>query len=577
MTPAQPAAESKPVDPPHPPSRTRGWMLPLLAALALAWGWYMHHWPGLLTANEVMRLHFIQAVVDEGRPELDGVIARYGSKPVDRSEYGGHIYMDKAPGASLVALPAYPILKQIWPDVAKLGIWRLGWAATWLACVLPLLAMLWLLARWLSSWGVSRRSVALTVAALGLGSPLFVYATLYFGHALAAACVGAGVFVLARCAPMQPLPRGQALLAGLALGMGGLTDTPVFVLGGLVVVWAVVRQARARQVTDGLSASEAVLAALRETAPVAVGFGAFVLLQLGYNAWVLGHPLRFTYQFKADKQLAAIMDTGFLGFRLPQADALVGLWLGPKRGLLYHAPWLAAAAVGLGVTASDPFVARWRRLDAAALGALVVVYALFVSGFADWPAGDSACARHLLPIVPLLGAGLGFAQERPMPRLLRAALAAALAASVILHAPIVATFPYHFAQLHSPVLELSIPLAVQGFFSPSIGRFLGWDEWHSAAMFALLVILPWTLAVRLPSHAPAERRPWLRLGLVLLLLVTWATGVTAAIPPHGRIPEVTRFYAQQMLGPSVWQRREAKAAKSQQEPALQMQRMGNEN
>lgn len=553
------------------------WLLPVLVTLALAWGWYIHHWPGLLTANEIMRLHFIQAVVDEGRPELDGVIARYGSKPVDRSEYGGHIYMDKAPGASLVALPAYPLLKLVWPDVSHLGVWRLGWAATWLACVLPLLGMLWLLARWLNSWGVSRRSAAMTVVAIGLGSPVFVYATLYFGHALAAACVGAGVFALAQWAPTRPLPRGRGLLAGMALGMGGLTDTPVFVLGGMAVIWAVARQARSRQVTGNLDPAAAVLAGLRETVPVAVGFGLFVLLQLGYNAWVLGHPLRFTYQWKADKQLAAIMDTGFLGFRLPQADALAGLWLGPKRGLLYHAPWLAAAAAGLGVTASDQFVARWRRLDAAALGVLVVLYALFVSGFADWPAGDSAGARHLLPIVPLLGAGLGLVQERPMPRLLRAALAAALAASVILHAPIVATFPYHFAQLHSPVLELSIPLTVQGFFSPSIGRFLGWDEWLSAAMFALLVILPWTLAVRLPSSAPVERRPWLRLGLVLLLLVTWATGVTAAIPPHGRIPEVTRFYAQQMLGPSVWQRREAKAARRNSDPAPQMRRVGNEN
>jgi hypothetical protein len=544
--------------------RRSSWLILLLLSVTAAWGWYMHHWPQLHTANEAMRLYFIQAVVDEGRPELDGIVARHGSKPVDRSEYAGHIYMDKAPAASLVALPAYPILKQIWPDVHQAGLWRLGWAATWLACGLPLLLMLAVMARWLRHNLVSRRATAYTVLAVALASPVFVYATLYFGHALAAAALSGAVFLLAAERPTLPLGRRRALLAGLLLGLGGLADTPVFVLAGMVLLWAVARIARATDATAAPTDAEPTLhhgvrRALLEAAPIAAGLALGAVAQLAYNTWVLGHPLRFTYQFKADANLAAIMNTGFLGFRPPQAEALVGLWLGPKRGLLYHAPWLAAGAAGLALVASNAFLPRWRRFDAAALAGLVVFYALFVSGFADWPAGDSASARHLLPIVPLLGCGLGLLLDSPLPTWQRALVMAGVVAGVILHAPTVATFPYHFSALHSPTLELSIPLVVQGFFAPSLGRFLGGGEWHSAPMFAVLLVLPWTLAVRLPAQPQAESQPALRLGLTAMILVIWATGMVTAVPKHNRVPEITRFNAQTMLGPSAKQRERAKA------------------
>lgn len=527
-----------------PPSRP----LPsgLLWAVGLLWAWYCHHWPYLQTANEAMRLYFVQAVAETGRPELDTVVARHRVTPVDRSEYGGHIYMDKAPGASLLALPLYLPLRALQPDVHTEGLWKFGYLATLATMVAPLLLALYALARYLAALGLAPRSVALTAVALATASPLLVYASLFFGHALAAAAVAVAFFVVA-AGDGRP-QRRHGLVAGAALGLGGLTDTPVFVLAAGVALYAWLRCAPLPGAGQGIRAWD-VVGRLRATWPIWGGLAAGVVLQLGYNQWVLGHPLRFTYQFKGDQQLKAIMDTGFLGFRPPQADALVGLLLSARRGLFYHAPWLAAAAVALGWRASSPQVPAGQRLDALAALVLAGGYALFVSGFADWPAGDCAGPRHLLPIVPLLGWGLAIALEAPLKWWLRAGLWAALGLAVLLHVPTVATFPYHFAQLERPVLELGVPLVFQQAFSPSIGQWLGLSGMVSFILFLAVIVGLWLAVLRLPKLDCSVGVPrWRSWGATAGLLVVWTVGITSVVPERpGRAAEVGRYRANVML------------------------------
>lgn len=517
-----------------------------LLAVALSWAWYVHHWPGFHAANEAMRLYFVQAVVETGRPELDPIVKRHGSTPVDRSEKDGHVYMDKAPGTSLLALPLYPVLKAAHPPVQREDLWIFGYLATLVAVALPLWGMLVGLAKYLLSLGMSARVAGATTLALGLASPVLVYASLLFGHGLAAACVAGGWLLLA-ARPADQVGAGRAFLAGNLLGYGGFTDTPVFLLAAGVCLYPALR---ARPV--GLPGAEPPVLDLpsrfRAMAPVVAGVAVWAVAQLAYNAWVLGHPLQFTYQFKGDRDLKAIMDTGFLGFRLPQGDALVGLWLGSQRGLLYHAPWLAAALGGLGLAVARRDLPERTRLDAAWLLLLTVGYALLVAGFADWPAGDCVGARHLLPIVPLLAVGLAHVWTWPKLNALgRALLTAAIVAGVLMHLPSVATFPYHFHQMPRPVLELGWPLVVQGHFSPSLGRFVGIPDDWAFALFVALVALPWLLLDRLPRGEATGRR-WVHVGLVTAVLVVWATGLAASTPRPGRTTEVARYKASALLG-----------------------------
>jgi hypothetical protein len=523
------------------------WLSGLLASIVLLWSWYGHFWPHLHTANEAIRLYFVQALVDDGRPELDAVTARHRSVPVDRSERNGHIYMDKAPGTSLLALPVYPLVRAANPAAAGRDLWQVGWLSTIWAVALPLAGALWLLGQLLLAWGIRAREVALVLLALATASPLWVYATLLFGHGLAAAAVAAAVLGVGAVAH----PSRQRLLAcGLAAGFAGLVDTPLFVFAAAASVWLVWRQVPAvKEVsTQHETTRVRLLGGVRGALPWLAGLGVCVLAQLAYNTWVLGHPLRFTYQFKADRALAQIMDTGFLGFRPPQLDALVGLLFGARRGLFFHAPWLLAAVVGLVLAARDRNRPAWQRRDARALLALAGGYTLFVSGFADWPAGDSACARHLLPVLPLLAPGLAFVVVEPrLAPLGRAAVGAAVLLGVLLHLPTVASFPYHFAQLPQPVLELSWPLVLQGHFAPSIGRLLGWPEGLSFAAFLVLLAAPWLARTRLPSTWPV-RRLELAIGLGLTLLGLAAA--MSALPPRSRQVEVALYRAQTFLRPA---------------------------
>ncbi len=535
---------------PQPPLQTPPARRPLpvavLLAVAVLWAWYCHHWPYLQTANEAMRLYFVQAVAETGRPELDPIVARHRVTPVDRSEFGGHVYMDKAPGASLLALPLYPAMLELQPDVAGEGLWKFGYLATLATMAVPLLLALYAMARYLAAIGLAPRSVAVTVVALATASPLLVYASLFFGHALAAAAIGVAFFAIAG-RDGRPSRRAR-WLAGAALGLGGLTDTPVFVLAAGVVLYAWLRCAPLPTAGQGWRAWQ-VPARLRQTAPIWGGLAIGAVLQLLYNQWVLGHPLHFTYQYKGDQQLKAIMDTGFLGFRPPQADALVGLLLSARRGLFYHAPWLAAAALGLGWRAASPAVSAGQRLDALAALGLAGAYTLLVSGFADWPAGDCAGPRHLLPIVPLLGWGLGLTLEAPLKWWLRAGLWASVALAVALHVPTTATFPYHFAQLERPVLELGVPLLLQRAFSPSIGQWLGLPALASFVLFILMITGLWLAVLRRPKPDVGPEAPrWQSWGATATVLVIWVVGLTSVVPEHpGRAAEVGRYRASVML------------------------------
>lgn len=520
----------------------------LLAAIAVVWAWYCHHWPYLHTANEAMRLYFVQAVVEDGRPELDRVVARHQTTPVDRSEFNGHIYMDKAPGVSLLVLPLYPGVRAIWPDVATAGLWRFGYIATLVGAALPLLLALALLSRYLAAIGTPRREAAWTVAALGTASPLLPYATLFFGHALAAACIAVAFFAIARPSGQQGAGTLRAWAAGLSLGAAGLTDTPVFVLAALVAVYGVVRAAPLPDWTTG-PRDWRWSARLRRSGPILAGLALGAAAQLAYNTWTLGHPLHFTYQYKGDRQLAAIMSTGFLGFRPPQLDALVGLLFTSRRGLLYHAPWLMAAVVGLVRLARNAERPPQHRLDALASLVISGLYVLLVAGFADWRAGDSPGPRHLLPVIALVGWGLGPLLAEEGKWWVRSAVAAALAVAVLLHVPIVATFPYHFEQIERPVLELDVPLLVRSEFSPSIGTWLGLPPMASFLVFLTAIAGVWALAWRTLRDSGQEPTPaWQVRGMAAAILTMWLAVLASFVPEAPkRAAEVGRYRAGVLL------------------------------
>ncbi len=511
------------------PHARRPWALLLL--IALAWTWYCHFWPFLHPGQEALRLYQVQALAERGESHLDAMVARHGSVPTGHRPRANHVYGEPAPGLAVLSLPLYAVAQQLEPQVAREQLWRFGYAATVLTVAAPLLAMLIALYGWLIR-RVSPQSARVSIAALATASPLLIYAGLYSVHGLAAALVGASFFVITG-SPDTPLSPRRAWTGGILLGYAGLSDTPVFVLGALLTALTY-----ARALPAGPASWSAARQALRQVAPVALGLAGGIAGQLLYNGLALGDPWQ-----------AELPDGVTQWLALPRADALVGLWLTPRRGLLYHAPWLAAAVAGLAmvIASNRP---REQRLEACGALAVSGLYALFISGWGAWPAGDQAGARHLLPIVPLLAWGLGPLWQARLQPQLRGALLASVAAGVLLHAPTAATFPYHFEQVQRPVLELAVPLMIQSAWSPSIGAWFGMGGTASAAVYALILAAVWWMALARGwvQQDPQTLRPWLLPLSTAVVLLVWAVGITSAVPEKpGRAAEVSRYKAAQLL------------------------------
>ncbi len=534
----------------------------LLGLAALVAGWSIHFLPHLHTANEAIRLYFAQAIVDTGSATLDPICAVHGSIPVDRSEFEGRILMDKAPGLSMLLVPVYAALRVVWPEVRRQDFWLFGYISTLLGVLLPICAGLWLLRGWLRATGTDERLAALTLLLLLLASPLLIYAGLLFGHGLAAALVMMAFFGLAGAPDDRPGLHRRAL-AGLAAGYAGVVDTPVFLLASLLCLYALGR------------GGPSIRDRLREAAPFIAGVAVGAGIQLGYNAVIFGHPLHFAYGYKADANLARIHATGLLGFTLPSAEALWGLSFGAARGVLYHAPWMAVALAGLALAATgrggdpghgDPPSRRLRR-DARWLLGISAAYFCIIAAFVDWKAGDSAGARHLTPLIALMGAGLPMAL--PLARWIRhpgalslakAVVAVACLMGVILHLPTIAGFPYHVDRLQFPVFELSWPVVtVFSSYSPSLGSVAGLSGPLSFAVQACTIALTFALWSQglgddLDQGRAGHARDLGRVptfGLFLTVLMLWLAALLAPLGKPLRAVQASRFLATQVLEPGL--------------------------
>src|SRR5207302_3183266 len=212
---------------------------------------------------------------------------------VDRATFEGHVYSDKAPGQPLVALPVYAAYRTAGGEPAthrrihrNLGLWLVTlWSTT-----LPAAALAVLMRR--AAMRVDRRGGAATAAALALGTLLVVFATVLYGHVLAA-LFGFAAYLLA-----TGPPRARRLAAaGALVGAAVLVEYPLALLaGGLALL--VLARARVR----------GLVAFVLGVVPPAI-------VLLGYQ-WLAFHsPLRTSYRYSGDAEQRG----GVAGIHLPNA------------------------------------------------------------------------------------------------------------------------------------------------------------------------------------------------------------------------------------------------------------------
>lgn len=399
--------------------------------------------------NQNSRFALVRAITGRGTLRIDSFENCTG----DRALYDGHFYSDKAPGVALAAVPFVVAGRLVCRAVgvdpeSYTGIAALSYVATVATCGLAIAIggiCLFFVSR---RFGASPGASALVVVAFGLGTPMWAYATIFYGHALSAAglivAFTAAVALGDSDSVRQDIFLGAAV--GVAAGWATVTEFPAAVPAVILTVFALVRAGPHgwRRV-----AGTAVALGLAATACAVV---------LGVYHWAcFGSPFHVAY---TSEEGFAAMKVGFFGLSMPTAIRLRQILTGEYRGLLPLAPVLAVAPIGLAL-----LMRKRVSRDAAVVAVLIAAfYLLLNSSYYYWEGGWSYGPRHISPAIGFVCLGLAplWTHGRLAGRVVLGGLAVyGVALSLIA----VATMPQPPGSMYQPVSQLLWPAFEAGKLS----------------------------------------------------------------------------------------------------------------
>ena len=339
-------------------------------------------------------------------------IDRYESITCDKALFGGHFYSVKAPGLAVASLPAYLLLDHtgLRPEDMRWAIWLLS-----LTTLVPAaLLLVYLVGRTAESiapgWG------RFTAIALGAGTLILPFGSLWFAHVPAAALAFAAFVVVRRTD--ERLSSARALAAGLLAGSTVLFEYPLALVAAALLLYV--------GICHGLRAG------LRFVAGSALPAACL----LAYNQWAFGSFRHFSYQYAlplrttSSGEVVGENDVGFFGITWPSADALAEILFTP-RGLVTLSPICVLGAAGI------VLLYRRARRQAVLLGGLVATFLVYNAGYTLNTAGpfggDTPGPRFLIAILPFLLVPLGLA-ARAAPGVSAALLVASVSAMALVTA-----------------------------------------------------------------------------------------------------------------------------------------------
>lgn len=432
--------------------------------------WFACAWFGSweLNPNNATRLFAAIRMVENGTATIDP----FAPLTIDKAQFGPHAYLDKAPGMTLMALPAIALtdgitgdraehhaLSSVDPGFVRYLKLRTRVAAATGSALLTAIAAVLLFDLALSLTG-SAGAALFAAFGYALGTPIWGYSTTLLGHA----SVGA-LFVIA----MAGVARGGARwlgVAGLALGWAVVVEYQAVLAGSAIGLWAVWRH-RARP---------------RALAPFLVAglVGLFPLF--AYNLFAFETPFRIGYSGVVGFEG---MNQGLFGLTVPRIAVLREILIGPMRGLLWVAPILFLAPIGL-----------WRLAEARATRALaltavgVTLIALLVNAaYVYWDGGNATGPRHAMPLAGVAALGLAplWATARTLWQ--RGVLALVLAGSIAINltiasAEIFAPPTFHWAWWQAVMQQRFLV----GDLRTIPSDWWGWTTWNGLYLWAAVAI-----------------------------------------------------------------------------------------
>ncbi|MDC0668801.1 hypothetical protein [Nannocystis radixulma] len=482
---------------------------PVLIPLALAVLAATSYFSGPPAWNQNSRLALTRALVEHGTTIIDEYHATTG----DKSRRDGHFYSDKAPGASLLAVPAYALYHGAArlvgaerPDVrlvpldprdpnrdpearrpgdrlaynqayrTALYVSRVGSVGVF--AVLGALALYLLALRRLGD----RAGALLLAATYALATPALVYGAAFYGHQLCADLLLLGLAGIL-------LGHGEKAMAfgtGMCLGLAVLCEYPAAVPVALLWLFAWLRRGP------------------RFAAVVALGGAPAAVALAAYHTVAFGGPLTTGYDFVYLAEFAEGMRVNY-GIHAPDPGVLLELLFGAYRGLFYLAPVLLLAPWGLVCELRGwPPAPRsmsdrsWPMRQVALLClAIVGFYLALNAGYYMWDGGAAIGPRHCVPMLPFLALALA-----PAIRLVPRAVVGLAQLSGAITLLLSAAAP-EAPQFGDPLWDYAWPriwATDTGYGGPAnLGRMLGLPG--PLSLVPLLLVLAWCHAQARPHLA----------------------------------------------------------------------------
>jgi len=393
--------------------------------------------------NQNSRFDLLRAIVERHTLQIDA----YHENTQDKAHSNGHYYSDKAPGLVFLAVPfalaARPALRMVGVDAESTrGEVALSYIVTAGAVALPAalggVCLFFLGLRFGSGAG----GAAFAAVVMGLGTPMWAYAGLFWAHALVGACL---VFAFAAALKLRDSSsaRGDflwALAVGLAAGWATVTEYPAAPASAMLALFA-------------LSQAWPRGTATRWRAVAGVGAGAAicVVVLLAYLHAAFG-GFRPSYAYYDPNSFSFMQQQGYMGLTYPHPDRLLKILFGCSRGLLLASPVVVAAPLGLWWLGRE----KSHRLAAVVAAAIAAYYFLFNASFYWWKAGLSFGPRYAGACIPLLCVGLALAWQRATPTW-RRVLVGLAACSVLVALMVVATTSQLSMQDSCPIVHSTWP------------------------------------------------------------------------------------------------------------------------
>lgn len=322
----------------------------------------------------------------------------------------GHLYSGYPPGAAFLTLPFF-VVEQVsaFLHVHLLGPMN-GTIAWWLESIfialpsaLALALTTVLLFDLLRRFGVGRGAALVSAWALPFTTFILPYATVIHYQPLAMFWVFLSLWlVLGLQGPALQKRKGRAFLGGFALGMATLTEyvSLLYVIPiGIYLFWR-----------------------LRKFWPFAAGLAIPLAFLAFYNWQSFGAPYHFSHQYMGTMPinlteyvaqppevrlgLAKRLIPKTLVFGLTPWVSLFGLYLSPLRGLIFHAPLVLLAPLGV--------IRFWKKYRAEALALIggIAIITFLYSFWKEWWAGWNYGPRFLISTLPIWFLFVGFGLER---------------------------------------------------------------------------------------------------------------------------------------------------------------------